>query len=112
MTDSQDFIRTAAVFAESVRRELRHLAAEEVADLTDGIESDIAASLSDGATLPSVTDYASDLLRGAGIEVPDSLPKSKANNVINSMKVLVSQWWSAFRVFSTGLAPAWWVIRA
>jgi len=112
MTDSQDFLRSAAVFAESVRRELRHLAAEDVANLTDGIESDIAASLSDGGTLPSVTEYAADLLRGAGIEVPESDPKGKAKNVIVSLEVLVLKWWTAIRVFSTGLAPAWWVVRA
>ena len=60
MTDPSNI---AATYAERVRRELRHLPVETVADLTDGLESDIASSLADGAALPSADEYATDLLR-------------------------------------------------
>jgi PASTA domain len=110
MSDISDFISKAATFAENVRRELRDLPAETVADLTDGLESDIAASLEDGATLPDASQYALDLMRGAGIEIP----KSDANvrlkkrrfaevtiRIVDKVKSAVS-----------GLAPAWWILRA
>ena len=69
MTDPSNI---AATYAERVRRELRHLPVETVADLTDGLESDIASSLADGAALPSADEYAADLLRGAGMEPPEA----------------------------------------
>ena len=69
MSDISHHMKAAAVFAESVRRELRHLPAEVVADLTDGLESDIASSLLDGVVLANPSGYANDLLRGAGLAV-------------------------------------------
>ena len=47
MTSHENNMRNAAVFAESVRREMRDLPAEQVADLTDGLEADMVASLAE-----------------------------------------------------------------
>lgn len=110
MSDSSDFISKAATFAENVRRELRNLPAEVVADLTDGLESDIAASLEDGASLPEVAQYASDLMRGAGIEIPNSdVGIQKKKKRIAEVVLRVAD---KVTTATSGLAPAWWVLRA
>jgi hypothetical protein len=103
-------MKAAAVFAESVRRELRHLPAEVVADLTDGLESDIASSLLDGVVLANPSGYANDLLRGAGLAVEKSSP-SNMSFVVEVEKRLVGLW-NPIRNFTMGLAPAWWLARA
>jgi hypothetical protein len=105
MTDPSNI---AATYAERVRRELRHLPVETVADLTDGLESDIASSLADGAALPSADEYAADLLRGAGMEPPE-VPGSGVAVRITRVAVRVV---GSARRHSRGLAPAWWVLRA
>jgi hypothetical protein len=110
MTDHSDHIREAATFAENVRRELRAHPAEIVADLTDGLESDIAASLGDGAVLSTPGSYANDLLRGAGLE-----PLSKGEgtrNLLGKAESRVLPLWNKLCGFTVGLAPAWWVFRA
>jgi hypothetical protein len=103
-------MKEAATFAENVRRELRSFPADVVADLTDGLESDIASSLADGATLSSPGSYAQDLLRGAGLE-PLSENKEK-QNFLNKLTTLVLPLWTKVRTLTAGLAPAWWVFRA
>lgn len=105
MTDPSNI---AATYAERVRRELRHLPVETVADLTDGLESDIASSLADGAALPSADEYAADLLRGAGMEPPEVPGSGVAVRIIRR----VTQAVGSTRRHSHGLAPAWWVLRA
>jgi hypothetical protein len=112
MNESQNFTRQAAVFAESVRRQLRHLPSEVVADLTDGIETDIASSLSDGATLSSISDYATDLMRGAGIHIQEPDNQDKVNSFVAQAREWVLKGWTWIQQFTNGLAPAWWVIRA
>ena len=110
MSDISDFISKAATFAENVRRELRDLPAEVVADLTDGLESDIAASLEDGATLPDASQYAIDLMRGAGIEIP----KSDADGQQRRRRIaeIAVQSVDKIKSATSGLAPAWWILRA
>lgn len=110
MSDTSDFISTAATFAENVRRELRELPAEVVADLTDGLESDIAASLEDGALLPNASQYALDLMRGAGIEIP----KSDAGGQRTRRRIaeIAVQSVDKMKAAVSGLAPAWWILRA
>jgi hypothetical protein len=110
MSDHSDHIKEAATFAENVRRELRSFPADVVADLTDGLESDIASSLADGATLPSPESYAHDLLRGAGLE-PISDGEESQNFLIKAT-TLVLPLWTKVRDLTAGLAPAWWVFRA
>ena len=105
MTDPSNI---AATYAERVRRELRHLPVETVADLTDGLESDIASSLADGAALPSADEYATDLLRGAGMETPEVPGPGVAVRITRVAVRAVS----SARRHSRGLAPAWWVLRA
>jgi len=110
MSDHSDHMKEAATFAENVRRELRSHPADVVADLTDGLESDIASSLADGASLPSPENYALDLLRGAGLE-PISDSKESESFLIKTT-TLVRPLWAKVRALTAGLAPAWWVFRA
>lgn len=95
----------AATYAENVRREMRDLPADAVADLTDGLEADIAASLADGAVLPPPGEYAHDLMRAAGIET----------KVVGSVLARVERTLRPARAWLHDhfgdLAPAWWVIR-
>jgi hypothetical protein len=110
MSDHSDHMKEAATFAENVRRELRSHPADVVADLTDGLESDIASSLADGASLSSPESYAHDLLRGAGLE-PMSISE-KSESLLMQTFAKVEPLWSKVRDLTEGLAPAWWVFRA
>lgn len=110
MSDISDFISKAATFAENVRRELRDLPAEVVADLTDGLESDIAASLGDGALLPDASQYALDLMRGAGIEIPKS--DADGQQMRRRISEIAVQSVDKVKDAVSGLAPAWWILRA
>jgi hypothetical protein len=103
-------MKEAATFAENVRRELRSHPADVVADLTDGLEFDIASSLADGASLPSPESYAHDLLRGAGLE-PLSISE-KSESLLMQTFAKVEPFWSKVRDLTEGLAPAWWIFRA
>ena len=105
MTDSSN---AAATHAENVRREMRDLPAETVADLTDGLEADIAASLADGAVLPPAADYARDLMRAAGIERTDSSAGGAATRIVRTVERAVKR----IGRRAHGLEPAWWVFRA
>ncbi len=110
MSDTSDFISTAKTFAENVRRELRDLPAEVVADLTDGLESDIAASLEDGALLPDASQYALDLVRGAGIEIPKR--DADGQQMRRRIAEIAVQSVDKIKSATSGLAPAWWILRA
>jgi hypothetical protein len=103
-------MKEAATFAENVRRELRSHPADVVADLTDGLESDIASSLADGASLSSPESYAHDLLRGAGLE-PLSISE-KSESLLMQTFAKVEPLWRKVRDLTEGLAPAWWIFRA
>ncbi|NQW61140.1 hypothetical protein HQ459_10155 [bacterium] len=110
MSNISDHLKVAAVFAESVRRELRHLPAEAVANLTDGLESDIAASLIDGVELANPADYAADLLRGAGLSIDKQ--STTGHSIISEISDRVCAVSAKAKTFTTGLAPAWWLTRA
>ncbi len=96
----------AIEFANKVRAELRHLSSEEIADLTDGLEADIASSLDDGADIGTAEKYANDLLSAAGFAKP-----SEANQVSDSMRRTLISLKKATETIAE-LAPAWWVFRA
>jgi len=110
VSNISDHSKVAAVFAESVRRELRHLPADAVADLTDGLESDIASSLLDGVKLADPAEYATDLLRGAGLSIDKQSTGGRSVVSENYDRVLAV--FAKAKTFTTGLAPAWWLTRA
>lgn len=110
MSNISDHLKVAAVFAESVRRELRHLPTEAVADLTDGLESDIASSLLDGVKLADPAEYATDLLRGAGLSIEKQ--STAGRSLVSENYDRIRAAFAKAKTFTTGLAPAWWLARA
>jgi hypothetical protein len=97
-------METAIEFANKVRVELGHLTSEQIADLTDGREADIASSLDDGADIGSAKKYATDLLAAAG------MPKD-IDVVPNAVDVFINKIRCWF-VSISDLEPAWWIFRA
>lgn len=92
-----------AIFAERVRRALGHLSVEQVADLTDGLEANIAASVADGAALPDVDTYVAELLSAAGLAIPDS---------VDVGRLKIAERIATLKHVLRGLVPMWWLVRA
>ena len=97
-------METAIEFANKVRAELSHLTSEQIADLTDGLEADIASSLDDGADIGSAEKYASDLLAAAGMSKDVEVVPNAVDVFINRAR----RWF----VSISDLEPAWWIFRA
>jgi len=97
-------METAIEFANKVRAELSHLTSEQIADLTDGLEADIASSLDDGADIGSAEKYASDLLAAAGMSKDVEVVPNAVDVFINKAR----RWF----VSISDLEPAWWLFRA
>jgi hypothetical protein len=97
-------METAIEFANKVRAELGHLTSEQVADLTDGLEADIASSLDDGADIGSAKKYATDLLAAAGMSKGVEVVPNAVDVFINKVR----RWF----VSISDLEPAWWIFRA
>ena len=97
-------METAIEFANKVRAELSHLTSEQVADLTDGLEADIASSLDDGADIGSAEKYATDLLAAAGMSKDVEVVPNAVDVFVNKAR----RW----LVSISDLEPAWWILRA
>jgi len=97
-------METAIEFANKVRAELSHLTSEQIADLTDGLEADIASSLDDGADIGSAEKYATDLLAAAGMTKGVEVVPHAVDVFINKAR----RWF----VSISDLEPAWWILRA
>jgi len=97
-------METAIEFANKVRVELSHLTSEQIADLTDGLEADIASSLDDGADIGSAKKYATDLLAAAGMSKDVEVVPNAVDVFINKAR----RWF----VSISDLEPAWWIFRA
>jgi len=97
-------METAIEFANKVRVELSHLTTEQIADLTDGLEADIASSLDDGADIGSAKKYATDLLAAAGMSKDVEVVPNAVDVFINKAR----RWF----VSISDLEPAWWIFRA
>ena len=97
-------METAIEFANKVRVELGHLTSEQIADLTDGLEADIASSLDDGADIGSAKKYATDLLAAAGMSKDIDVAPNAVDVFINKVR----RWF----VSISDLEPAWWIFRA
>ena len=97
-------METAIEFANKVRAELSHLTSEQIADLTDGLEADIASSLDDGADIGSAEKYATDLLAAAGMSKDVEIVPNAVDVFINKVR----RWF----VSISDLEPAWWLFRA
>ena len=113
-------------FAEQVRAELADLSAEDLDDLTDGLEADLAESLEEDPTrrLPDPVAYASELRTAAGLPVRSepargiggairgmtSGLRSTGHQVAESLRGHPVT--AGMLGFLEALRPIWWVLRA
>lgn len=109
-------------FAAAVRAELTDLPVDEVDDLVDGLEADLAeqASETDEFALPDAAEYAAELRAAAGLppRAPDAptpavplrerLERSRA---AAARRIRSSQGGAWLIDFFVALRPAWWVLR-
>jgi hypothetical protein len=138
-TAAQDGTLPATVgeYAASVRGHLADLPAEQVDDLTDGLEADLADALADTTADPDgaapdlvrrfgpPAEYALELRSAAGLPEPGPasppLGPTGARRLVDAVRrgaravgaALDRQpWWPAVRDFLVALRPAWWLLRA
>ncbi|MCG2798061.1 MAG: hypothetical protein L6367_05915 [Cellulomonas sp.] len=126
-----------AAYARAVRAELTGLGPEQVEDLTDGLEANLADALADegrgiiGQDAEEVfgppAEYARELLTAAGIAGPEPAPRRRRSvgQLLDTPFHAVARQgdralarlrdvpgWSAVEDFLLVLRPAWWVLRA
>ncbi|MCG2797107.1 MAG: hypothetical protein L6367_01055, partial [Cellulomonas sp.] len=126
-----------AAYARAVRAELTGLGPEQVEDLTDGLEANLADALADegrGITgqdaeevFGPAAEYARELLTAAGIAGPERAPRRRrsvgqlldapfralarqGDRVLATVRGVPG--WGAVEDFLLVLRPAWWVLRA
>ena len=117
-------------YADAVRRALAGLGPDQVDDLTDGLEADLAEARADdrhaghGATLLEQfgppEQYAADLRAAAGLEPgPDERQRRRPHPVRRTRELATSglarlratTWWPAVEGLVVSLRPAWWLVR-
>lgn len=129
---------TVADYAVEVRRHLADLPAEQVDDLTDGLEADLADALADPAGRPddmppgltarfgTPADYARELRTAAGLPAAvappgrpgagdrlRAVPGVARSRVLRATSALRDQpWWPGVRDFGLAVRPLWWLLRA
>ncbi|WP_456695378.1 hypothetical protein [Aeromicrobium sp. P5_D10] len=111
-------------FARGVRDALADLPADEVDDLTDGLEADLAESLAEDLrrTLPDPVAYAAELRLAAGLPVRETTTRSgvlaSLVDVLRDARIGAVQALhstpAAMAVvdFLAALRPGWWIFRA
>jgi hypothetical protein len=118
-----------------VRAHLVGMDADQVDDLTDGLEADLADALADapdsGDVAPDLVarfgepaDYARELRVAAGLPEPVSAPRQRRGPVavlratagrarVRALAWLGAQgWWPTVRDFLLACRPIWWLARA
>lgn len=121
-----------AGYADAVRHALAGFGAEQVEELTDGLEADLAEAMADrGGADPVVVfgspeEYAAELGAAAGLALPapaepgrHHLPEWLRHPVRESTRGLTAwlarlratRWWSPVEDFLVALRPVWWVAR-
>ncbi len=120
------FSAAIAHFAQQVRAELADLSADDLDDLTDGLEADLAESLEEDPTreLPDPVAYAMELRTAAGLP-PETKPgrglRGAVRGMTSGMRSTRDQVVASLREhpmtagmlgFAEALRPTWWVLRA
>ncbi len=113
-------------FAEQVRAELADLSADDLDDLTDGLEADLAESLEENPTreLPDPVAYAAELRTAAGLPfrpAPGRGVRGAFRGMTTGLRSTGDQVAESLRGhpmtaglldFLAALRPTWWVLRA
>ncbi len=123
-TTTQSGPASIAAFAARVRAELNDLPAEEVDELVDGLEADLAdqaADAGEGFALPDAVAYAAELRAAAGLE--PRAPRRRGGRgaaLLERWRARArSEWERAMQVplvasaaaFVASLRPVWWLLR-
>lgn len=110
-----------AAFAKAVRAALSDLPADEVEELTEGLEADLTEAFSEDLRreLPDPAAYADELRIAAGL--PMSQPaRGRLHDVADSVRDLARDLNRSLRSnpavaamldFAVSLRPAWWIVR-
>jgi hypothetical protein len=125
-----------ADFVSSVRGQLNDLSADEVTELTGGLEADLADAVAEAGSTPSElygdpAEYARELRAAAGLPprgagggqraVGPGFAEGLEQNIVlpirgryeDALRTLDARpWWPGVRDFLVVLRPAWWVLRA
>jgi len=113
-------------FAEQVRAELADLSADDLDDLTDGLEADLAESLEEDPAreLPDPVAYATELRTAAGLPFraePGRGVRGAFRSMASGLRGTAHQMAESLRGnpvtaglldFAVTLRPVWWVLRA
>lgn len=107
-------------FARGVRDALADLSAEEVDDLTDGLEADLAESLAEDLrrTLPDPVAYAAELRSAAGLPGRQASGRGGLGDTWAGARTVVvgaidrNPSLATLVDFLVALRPAWWIVRA
>lgn len=110
-----------ASFATSVRAELADLPAEEVEELTEGLEADLAEAFREDLAreLGDPSAYAAELRAAAGLPAPAA--RTRRTSVTDTVRafgrdsrafVADHPWLERTLAFVVSLRPAWWLLRA
>ncbi|MGN8246887.1 HAAS signaling domain-containing protein [Cellulomonas soli] len=116
-------------YARAVRRHLSGLSPDQVDDLTDGLEADLADALADradegGSNLLTLfgppQEYAAELRTAAGLAEEPAERRRRSRAVRTRLvawrdrtlaPLRAQPWWPGAAGLAAELAPAWWVLR-
>lgn len=115
-------------YAHAVRRHLGGLSTDQVDDLTDGLEADLADALADRpgggddllALFGPPKEYATELRTAAGFGEAPATRRRRSEAVRARLVALRERvlrplraqlWWPGAAGLAAELAPAWWVLR-
>ena len=110
----------ATLFAAAVRERLSDLPPEELDELLDGLQADLADRLADGEELGDPEAYAEELRQAAGLpeREPDAEPrKITLAERLDRIEARLGSWAEhtpirrGIRDFVLSLRPLWWVLR-
>lgn len=112
-----------AKFAQGVRAALADLPADEVDDLTDGLEADLAEAYAEDLQreLPDPSAYATELRLAAGLPVRTKVHRGALSGIGDGLRetrrdigiaIRRNSALSGFADFLVTLRPVWWVLRA
>lgn len=110
-------------FAAAVRASLSDLPADEVEELTDGLEADLAEAYAEDLAreLPDPAAYADELRGAAGLPTPEAVTKTgRVRPIVDAFAATGRDLQRSLRAnaftaaawdFVVTLRPAWWIVR-
>ena len=113
-----------AAFVAAVRAQLDDLSAEEVDELTEGLEADLNDALTEAGTsaeqFGDPAEYAAELRSAAGLppravrggDGPGVVTRARQRWDAQLEDLRAKPWWPGLRDFVVTLRPVWWVARA